>query len=309
MATRRFALIKQVTSLDDLSGVDTSGASSGDTLVWNGSEWVPGDHGDLGGLSDNDHPQYLLAASYTAADVLAKLLTVDGAGSGLDADLLDGLSSASFALAARNLTAGAGLTGGGDLSADRTFAVGAGTGISVAADTVAVDQSFSPTWTGAHTFDQTIQVNGNLFAESSEPSLILSDEDEATNGKKFLMRVAGSVLSIAAVRDDLSRQRSFINVTRSPTDSDVTNIDIGSASSGSNPTINFLGSGLKTFDGNAKFNGNVAFNGKTPAAPPDYTVTNAPSADRTIDGADAAAATRNVVITLILDLIDIGILQ
>jgi len=34
------------------------------------------------------------AASYTAADVLAKLLTVDGSGSGLDADLLDGLSSA-----------------------------------------------------------------------------------------------------------------------------------------------------------------------------------------------------------------------
>jgi hypothetical protein len=34
------------------------------------------------------------AASYTAADVLAKLVTVDGAGSGLDADLLDGLNSA-----------------------------------------------------------------------------------------------------------------------------------------------------------------------------------------------------------------------
>lgn len=36
---------------------------------------------------------------YTAADVLAKLLTVDGAGSGLDADLLDGQSSAAFAAA------------------------------------------------------------------------------------------------------------------------------------------------------------------------------------------------------------------
>jgi hypothetical protein len=34
------------------------------------------------------------AASYTAADVLSKLLTVDGAGSGLDADTLDGLNSA-----------------------------------------------------------------------------------------------------------------------------------------------------------------------------------------------------------------------
>lgn len=38
----------------------------------------------------------LPTASYTAADVLAKLLTVDGAGSGLDADLLDGQSSAAY---------------------------------------------------------------------------------------------------------------------------------------------------------------------------------------------------------------------
>lgn len=47
----------------------------------------------------NPHSQYLLASSYTAADVLAKLLTVDGSNSGLDADLLDGLSSAAFATA------------------------------------------------------------------------------------------------------------------------------------------------------------------------------------------------------------------
>lgn len=38
----------------------------------------------------------LNASAYTAADVLAKLLTVDGAGSGLDADLLDGQSSAFY---------------------------------------------------------------------------------------------------------------------------------------------------------------------------------------------------------------------
>ena len=40
---------------------------------------------------------------------------------------------------ARDLIAGAGLTGGGDLSVDRTFDVGAGTGITVNADDVAVD--------------------------------------------------------------------------------------------------------------------------------------------------------------------------
>ncbi len=41
--------------------------------------------------------------------------------------------------ASRTLTAGAGLTGGGDLSADRTFDVGAGTGITVNADDVQLD--------------------------------------------------------------------------------------------------------------------------------------------------------------------------
>lgn len=38
----------------------------------------------------------LAASSYTAADVLAKLLTVDGSGTGLDADLLDGQSGAHY---------------------------------------------------------------------------------------------------------------------------------------------------------------------------------------------------------------------
>jgi hypothetical protein len=38
-----------------------------------------------------DGTAYLASASYTAADVLSKLLTVDGSGSGLDADLLRGV--------------------------------------------------------------------------------------------------------------------------------------------------------------------------------------------------------------------------
>jgi len=41
----------------------------------------------------------LPASSYTASDVLTKIKTVDGAGSGLDADLLDGYSTASAATA------------------------------------------------------------------------------------------------------------------------------------------------------------------------------------------------------------------
>ena len=47
----------------------------------------------------------LNTSAYTAADVLAKLLTVDGNGSGLDADLLDGLSSRDY-LNNTNIAAG-----------------------------------------------------------------------------------------------------------------------------------------------------------------------------------------------------------
>ncbi len=47
-------------------------------------------------LDGQSSAYYLAASAYTAADVLTKLLTVDGSGSGLDADLLDGSSSAAF---------------------------------------------------------------------------------------------------------------------------------------------------------------------------------------------------------------------
>lgn len=49
-------------------------------------------------LLDGNHASaFVLAATYTAADVLSKIKTVDGAGSGLDADLLDGINSSAFA--------------------------------------------------------------------------------------------------------------------------------------------------------------------------------------------------------------------
>lgn len=55
-------------------------------------------------LLDGQHGAYYLpAGTYTAADILAKLLTVDGAGSGLDADLIDGHDTA-YLVALANAT-------------------------------------------------------------------------------------------------------------------------------------------------------------------------------------------------------------
>lgn len=53
-----------------------------------------GDDPNFAATVTNQIGQKLDSASYTAADVLAKLLTVDGAGSGLDADTLDGIQGA-----------------------------------------------------------------------------------------------------------------------------------------------------------------------------------------------------------------------
>lgn len=55
--------------------------------------------------------RYLLKSSYTASDILAKLKTVDGSGSGLDADLLDGYNIASVRLGVSDLVAQIGAAG------------------------------------------------------------------------------------------------------------------------------------------------------------------------------------------------------
>lgn len=66
----------------------------------------------------------------------------------------------------RDLVAGAGLTGGGVLSADRTFAVGAGDGITVNADDVAVDTTVVRT-SRALTAGNGLSGGGNLSADRS----------------------------------------------------------------------------------------------------------------------------------------------
>lgn len=47
-------------------------------------------------LDGQNGSYYLASSSYTAADILNKIKTVDGSGSGLDADLLDGHNASSF---------------------------------------------------------------------------------------------------------------------------------------------------------------------------------------------------------------------
>lgn len=57
---------------------------------------------DLASGIDAQFAAKLNAATYTAADVLAKLLTVDGTGTGLDADTVDGQHASAFATSGHN---------------------------------------------------------------------------------------------------------------------------------------------------------------------------------------------------------------
>ncbi len=83
------------------------------------------------------------------------------------------------------ITAGNGLTG--DVSTEGstpTLAVGAGTGITSNANDVAVDQSFSPSWTGAHTFSgsgslavpngsaPTVDAAGEIAVDTTDDQLV-----------------------------------------------------------------------------------------------------------------------------------------
>lgn len=98
------------------------------------------DHNTLANLSTGDpHPQYAL-----------------------DSDL------AGYVPATRTLTAGTGLTGGGDLSTNRSFAI---------------DLSFSPTWTGNHTFDPATGTAINVLGADNATALTVTAPN--TTGQSF----------------------------------------------------------------------------------------------------------------------------
>ncbi len=88
-------------------------------ITWaDGSNWDPGD-GE--GLYQTDGTNWRRLTNWTAAEVLAKLLTVDGTGSGLDADKLDGQEGSYYAPAADYLAlAGGQMTGNITMAAAET---------------------------------------------------------------------------------------------------------------------------------------------------------------------------------------------
>lgn len=92
------------------------------------------------------------------------------------------------------LNAGSGLTGGGDLSEDRTFNVGAENGIIVTDDAVGVDMTTNFTWSGNHTFDSVVIINGPFGLGSDQ--LIINNDGDDIDVELQLYRTTGGAFSL-----------------------------------------------------------------------------------------------------------------
>jgi hypothetical protein len=112
---------KQATITGAATTIDDTNLTASRALVSDGSGKVAvsavtsTELGYLDGVSSDIQNQLnskLDSTSYTASDVLTKIKTVDGSGSGLDADLLDGQSSAYYAVESTRSTNAAALAAG-----------------------------------------------------------------------------------------------------------------------------------------------------------------------------------------------------
>lgn len=187
-------------------------------------------------LDGQSSAAFLSAASYTAADVLAKLLTVDGSGSGLDADLLDGISSAGFFQTAHELLAIDGTAGAPAYS----FALDPDTGF-FRQGSNSIGVSFNAT--------EIIRLNGNgVFVLSALPAYWLQETDQAADEQLWRFSVNARSFQVRALNDAANLAADGLLITRGtgPTPS-ITAIQLGNTTD--NPTLLVAGTGFKTFRG------------------------------------------------------------
>ena len=130
----------------------TSGTASGMEVHDLDGVWHTGTlpHSSLSGVGANDHHNQAhvlatntaLGADHTISGATSgHVLRASSATAAAFAAIADGDLPSTIVRTSRTITSGAGLTGGGDLSADRTLAIGAGNGITVNADDVALASS------------------------------------------------------------------------------------------------------------------------------------------------------------------------
>ena len=172
--------VELATSAEAITGTDASRVITADVLqaVLDNAAGILG---DLKALADPNADRILFwddgagAAAFLTAStgltITGTNLTTDD--SAIVHDSLSGfVANEHIDHTAVTLTAGAGLTGGGDISTNRSFAVGAGTGIAVNADDVALDPS-GLTEIGIEAFSQS--ADGFLVSDGGTPKVMPYD--------------------------------------------------------------------------------------------------------------------------------------
>ena len=165
----------------------------------------PGDHGLLTGLIDDDHSQYVHIS--TARTITAKH-SFSPAGSQAPFDLgANAQGQTVVGLKAdqlnKSVTAGAGLTGGGGLNADISLAVGAGAGLTVNADDVAL------------TTPGTLSVGSSNNPAGSHTHAITSNSDPGA-AASLLASDASGFLKLVKLYVDTLVDKSGGNLTIAP---------------------------------------------------------------------------------------------
>lgn len=152
-----------------------------------------------------------------------------GAGTGItvnaDSVQLDTASTRNTDHASVVLTAGAGLTGGGDITASRTFDVGAGTGITVNADNIAI------TGAGSLNTNAVVKWNGSGFSNST----ITDDGTTVIIGGN--LTVNGTVTYINSTTLEIGDNIIVLNKNETGTPSMNAGIEI---ERGTSPNVSFL---------------------------------------------------------------------
>lgn len=194
------------------------------------------------------------AADYTAADVLAKLLTVDGPGSFLDADTLDGLSSAAFATAVHTHAQSdiTGLTAALALKLDASSYTAA----DVLTKIKTVDGSSSGLdadllgGIASSDYARLSQLNTFTFGAvlvSGSTSLVGQVEsDQSADEQIWAWLAEAKIYQLNTYAAGFASSRSHIRLTRG-TGLAVTAFSFGNTTD--NPTYAFTGTGTATFSG------------------------------------------------------------
>lgn len=265
-------------------------------------------HADLDGLSSDDHPQYALVASdetisgvytFTGVDANGYAMRITGVAPAIqffetDADADEG----GWDIVAAS-------TGG-----DGTLRFRWNTDAGADTDWLRVTRTSSAVSTIAFS-GSTLSSSGTILStkssaagapairmESTSPVLQWYDTDAASDEKLWRVHAAGTQMLFDTRTDADGAGANWMAATRSGTT--VTAAGINAT------TVNLQSGGTTKFQINGS---GVAFWGQTPAARPDYTVTN-PTTDRALNvTADTLAQGLAVLGTVIADLIAIGLFQ